>query len=296
MNPDVESRFVDLNGLRLHFREASPFGSERAEGRDHSPRASDCVLLLHGWPTSSFLWREVMPPIARHRRVIALDLPGFGQSDKPLDASYSFRFFSKVLTDFLDSQSVDRVALVVHDLGGPIGIYWACHHRERVRELALLNTLVYPQFSWAVTAFVLATRTPLLGSLLASPTGLRWTMKLGVHDRSRLAPGVIEQVQAPFRTKAARKVLLKAGHGLHPAGFKKIERLLPEFEIPVRAIYGARDRVLPDIAKTVARIAHDLPQTEVTKLPDCGHFLQEERGAEIGEMLAEFFKASHPNR
>ncbi|MEM7481918.1 MAG: alpha/beta fold hydrolase [Acidobacteriota bacterium] len=274
MTSEITSDFVEVSGLRLHFTQAG-------EGEP--------VLLLHGWPTSSYLWRNVMPPIAASHRVIALDLPGFGRSDKPLDASYSFRFFERVLTEFLDALEIDRLSLAVHDLGGPVGLFWATAHRERVQSLALLNTLVYPEASWAVKAFVLAVSLPGLRRMATSPWALKKTMQVGVRDRRRLAPEVIEQVQAPFRSPDARTALAKTGRGLSPKGFVSIARKLPEFDCPVRVVYGARDRVLPDVARTMERVKKDLPQTEVTALQDCGHFLQEERPEDVGALLAEFF-------
>lgn len=273
MAATIESRFVDVDGLRLHYLEGG-------EG--------DPVLLLHGWPTSAFLWRNVAPEIATRNRVLALDLPGFGKSDKPLDVSYSFRYFANVIDGFLDAVGVDRVSLVVHDLGGPVGLYWASQHPERLQRLALLNTLVYSNPSWAVILFGVATRLPLLSSLLASPSGLRFAMWLGINDSSCVTDEVIRGVQEPFETAEARAALLKAGTGLHPAGFKDIERVLPTLKIPVRAIYGENDWILPDVAETMKRVAYDLPQTQITALPDCGHFLQEEKPEEIGKLLSGF--------
>ena len=90
------------------------------------------VLLLHGWPTSSFLWRDVMPAIARANRVLALDLPGFGGSDKPAAASYDFAFFEDAIDGFLDSLGIGEVAIAGHDLGGPVTAHWALGRAERV--------------------------------------------------------------------------------------------------------------------------------------------------------------------
>src|SRR5919108_5448946 len=112
------------------------------------------VLLIHGWPTSSFLWRDVMPPIARRNRVLAVDLPGFGASDKPTGMTYDFEFFERALDDFLAALDIQELAIAVHDLGGPLGLHWALHRPDRVTRVALLNTLVYPEFSEAVLAFI----------------------------------------------------------------------------------------------------------------------------------------------
>lgn len=272
---DLKSSFVDAAGLRLHYVEAG-------EGKP--------VLLLHGWPTSSFLWRNVMPAMAEHRRVLALDLPGFGRSDKPLDASYSFRFFNRAIDGFLEALGVDELGLAVHDLGGPVGLHWASQQRPgRVERLALLNTLVYPRPSPAVIAFVIACWVPGLRALLTSRWGLETAMRIGVSDPARLAPDTLEGTCAPFVDSSARKALLRAGRGLSPKGTVELSSWLGTATMPVRIVYGAKDRILPDIERTVARVQRELPHAEVTRIADCGHFLQEDRPEEVAEALAAFF-------
>jgi pimeloyl-ACP methyl ester carboxylesterase len=275
MESGISSQCVNVDELRLHYLTCG---------------TGDPVVLLHGWPTSSFLWRNVMGPMAQHNQVIALDLPGFGKSDKPEAASYSFRFHERVFEGFLDTLGIGATSLVVHDLGGPVGLYWACHHRDRLQRLALLNTIVYPEMSYAVVAFVAACRIPGVRALLASPWGLRRAMRFGVSDPARLSEEAIRGVLEPFENWDARYALLKAGYGLNPKGFRDIARLLPSLDVPVRIIYGERDRILPDVAETMRRVVGDLPQAEVTALPGCGHFLQEERPDEIGRLLADFLQ------
>jgi pimeloyl-ACP methyl ester carboxylesterase len=267
-------RTAEVDGLTLAYRE---MGSG-------SP-----VLLLHGWPTSSFLWRDVMVPIARRNRVIALDLPGFGASDKPLGRQYSFEFFADSIDGLLASLEIERTAIGVHDLGGPVGLHWALNHRDRVTKVAVLNTLVYPEFSEAVLQFIRMCSTPDTRAWVTSPEGLEAAMRLGVADDSRLTDEVFAGVREPFSTPESRQALADAGIGLEQDGFAEIARLLPSLSVPVRIVYGERDRILPDIADTVTRMKRDLPQADVTALPDCGHFLQEEAAEEIGDLLAEFF-------
>jgi haloalkane dehalogenase len=268
------TRTAQVDGLTLAYREMG---------------AGSPVLLLHGWPTSSFLWRDVMVPIARQNRVIAVDLPGFGASDKPLGTPYSFEFFGSVLDGFLESLEISQTAVAVHDLGGPVGLHWALTRPGRVTKLAVLNTLVYPEFSEAVLQFIRMCSTPDTREWVTSPDGLEAAMRLGVADDSRLTEDVFAGVREPFVTPESRQALADAGIGLEQEGFVEIARLLPSLGIPVRIVYGERDRILPDIADTVARMERDLPQAVVTALPDCGHFLQEEAPEEIGDLLAEFF-------
>ena len=265
---------VKANGMTIAYRELG---------------SGPPVLLLHGWPTSSFLWRNVMVPMARGNRVVAPDLPGFGGSDKPLDVPYDFDLFESTLDEFLAALDIDEVGLTVHDLGGPVGVHWAVHRPQRVTKLALLNTLLYPTFSEAVMEFIRACTEPELREQLTSPAGLQFAMGLGLADEANLSEEVVAAVREPFADDASRRALANAGIGLPIEGFAEIERLLPSLQMPVRIIYGERDRILPDVAETMARVKQDLPQAEVTALPDCGHFLQEEAPDRIGEELAHFF-------
>ena len=113
-------------------------------------------------------------------------------------------------------------------------------------------------------------------------------MRFGLADGSKLSDDVIAGVTEPFRSEDDRLALARAGIGISPDAFVEIAKGLRKLKMPVRVIYGERDRILPDIAETVARLQRDLPQAEVTALPGCGHFLQEAPD-EIGELLAAFF-------
>jgi pimeloyl-ACP methyl ester carboxylesterase len=268
---------VQVDGLTIGYRELG-------EGPP--------VVLLHGWPTSSYLWRDVMPAIARSNRVIAPDLPGFGASDKPTGVRYDFDFFERAIDGLLAALGVEETALAVHDLGGPIGIHWTVRNPERVTKLALLNTLVYPQFSPSVLEFVTILSTPGKREQATSREGLAELAKDVMPDGYEQLDELIDSFAAPFDTPEAQRALADAGVGLDLDGFTEIEQKLPTLKMPVRIVYGEEDRALPDVAATMKRVAGDLPQAVVTPLPGRGHFIQEEVPQEVGELLAEFFAAT----
>jgi pimeloyl-ACP methyl ester carboxylesterase len=247
------------------------------------------ILLLHGWPTSSSLWRHVMPRLAEQNRVVALDLPGFGASDKPAGVRYDFALFEQAIDGVVERLGLDRLGIVGHDLGGPVAVHWALREPSRVTAIALLNTLLYPEISDAVVEFVATLSSPARRGELVSDEGLAGIMRLGVSDPAVVTEELLAIVRGPFPTDAHRIALANAGVGLSLPGLAEIAAGLPTLTMPVRAIYGEQDRILLDVADTMARLAGDVPHAEVTALPDVGHFLQEEDPERVADLLARFF-------
>ena len=129
---------VDVLGSRMAYH-------ERGEGAP--------VLFLHGNPTSSYLWRDVLPEVAGHGRLIAPDLIGMGDSAKlpnPDADTYRFTTHRKYLAAFIDAVigSAESIVFVVHDWGSALGFDWANHHRDRVRGIAYMEGIVRPIASW----------------------------------------------------------------------------------------------------------------------------------------------------
>jgi haloalkane dehalogenase len=177
---------------------------------------------------------------------------------------------------------------MVHDLGGPIGLFWAVRQSERLSSLILLNTLVYPKFSWGVILFTAAFRLPFTQDYLTSARGIKTALRIGVQNSERIQGELLETYQKPFRTKAERQALKKSATRLSIKGFKEIAKKLPSLKVPVRAIYGTNDWALPKVAQTMELVKKDLPQTEITALSNCGHFLQEDEPELVAGLVSEF--------
>ncbi|GIJ60085.1 alpha/beta fold hydrolase [Virgisporangium aurantiacum] len=246
------------------------------------------VLLIHGWPTSSYLWRDVIPWLAPANRVIAIDLPGFGGSTKPLDAPYDLPYHERVLDGFLDDLGVDRLALVGHDIGGPIAVSWALHRPERVLGLGILNTVLDGEVSDAAAELLRVLAAPGTRNRLVSPRGLATVMRLGVAGGTRLDEDTLAAVAAPFADDDAREALLRAANGLDPRALAEVTAGLTAITAPVRIIFGRHDPLLPDVDRAVARLTARIPHADATVLDRCGHFLQEEEPERIGRLLATF--------
>lgn len=254
------------------------------------------VLLIHGWPTSSFIWRNVMPPISGTCRAVAIDLPGFGGSDKPLDLTYDMALYASVLEEFCDRLELGpSLSLIVHDIGGPIGLSWAKSSSYRLDRLVVLNTLLYPDLSWMVRAFLLACRTPGVSRALSTPWSLRQTLRFGVRDQASVDQSTCEGICTPFPDRRSRRALMRTLNDFDTSGFSDLVNWLPTLNIPVQILYGAGDRILPKMGTTAARLLRDLPRAQLHTFEHCGHFLQEEVPDQIGALVSAFLSEPNPS-
>ena len=126
MHSSISSQYTQVENTKIHYLIAGKGAP---------------ILFLHGWPTSSYLWRNIMPELSTKYQVIAIDLPGYGKSEKRVNDSYSFRYYNRILSGFLENLGIDKITLGLHDAGGPIGLYWAVQDLQRVNRLLLFNTL-----------------------------------------------------------------------------------------------------------------------------------------------------------
>jgi len=250
---------------------------------------NEVILLIHGWPTSSFLYRHMMMPLAQSCNVIALDLPGFGLSDKDPNARYSFKYHAAIIDNLLNKLNIKRVHLVVHDLGGPIGLWWAKQHSKKVASYVLLDTIVYDDFSWAVKMFVSMTLIPGIRNWFSRKGGIKFSMKLGLNNKHRLNKSVLEAYQAPFKSKGDRQSLLRSAHKLHINGFKEVAKHMESIDKPLCMIYAENDVILPEVKDTFTRLKQAHPSAALHAIPACGHFLQEDCPEEVLKPLLSFY-------
>ena len=277
MLPDYpfDSHRLDFDGLRMHYVD---------EG------AGDPVLLLHGEPTWSFLWRRIVPRIAASgRRAIAPDLIGFGRSDKP-DAVdwYSYDRHVETVTGLVHELDLDRLTLVVHDWGGPIGLRVAVENEERVDRLVILDTGVAagqaPSETWL--RFRDAVRhvggALDVGRLVAAGTA------------RGLSPEVRAAYDAPFPTPASKAGALafpdlvptEPGHP-SAAAMNRVRDALRSWEKRAHVVWGAEDAVLPPQA--AKRLVDLIPGATGPELvANASHFLQEDAPDEVGAAILRF--------
>ena len=255
----------------------------------------DPLLLVHGIPTSSFLWRHMIEDLSAHGRVIAPDLPGFGFSDPPQNGDYSISNYARLLESFLEALSIEPATLVCHDYGGPIVITYALRNPDKYKKLIILDTFLHNDLPPLPLSMKIARIWPFgeifvgLGGESIAGSGL----KDGVSDNSLISEDVIKRYYLPEGTP---EKLNKTMLGTLRVDYKKdlvfIENNIGTIEKPTLIIWGDKDKFLPlSLGK---RILQDIRGSELVVIPNCGHFVQEEKPKMVTKIIIEFLGCKEP--
>lgn len=260
------------------------------------------VVLLHGCPFSSFVWRRVIPPLSDTFRCIAPDLLGLGDTETPPDADWSLPAQTAMVLGLLDALGIDRASVVGHDHGGAVAQMLAAHHPERVDRLVLCNAEAYDNWpSGDERPLVRLTQLPLIGRAVLAAYGTRpvhrLLLKLGhaVHDNSVLDDELIDgyiRANASDRHRRAKTARFLAGQ-LDPDNNRHTAEAvagLQRFDHPTLLLWGADD---PHFGPPWAeRLRTDIPGTvDLELLPDTGHLLMEEHPDLVADRIARFLAA-----
>lgn len=251
----------------------------------------ETVVLVHGITTYSFIWRNILPELARSYDVIAVDLLGCGHSDMPLDASYALKDHAEMLYGFVRALNLPRFHIVGHDLGGGVGQIFACRHSDLLLGLVLLNTVGYD--FWPVQP-ITAMRTPVVRQLLMAALDkgmLRRLVKRGVFDQSRVTEELMDYFYAPFEAQAGRKAFLHFARCLDNRDLVEIADELRKLEIPVLIMRSTEDLFLS--GEIAQKLHEEIPACKLVSLARAGHFCQEDVPERITTELLSFLGCDH---
>ncbi len=279
-----ESRFATVAGARVHYVEAG-------EG--------DPLLFLHGNPTSCYLWRNVMPHLARDARCVAMDLIGMGRSDKP-DLAYRFADHARYVDGVIEALGLTRLTLVLHDWGSALGFHYARRHAANVRGLAFMEALVRPatwdEWPRTVRPVFEAFRTPQVGwDLVVNQNAFVEQVLPGAIQRS-LSEVEMARYREPFSEPASRKPVWRWPNEIpidgEPADVTAIvdayATWLSECDIPKLLLYARPGAILRKELVGWCR-AHMRKLTAVDIGPGL-HFVQEDRPHAIGAALRTWYR------
>lgn len=272
-------------GLRLHYVD---------EGEKKSPT----VLLLHGEPSWSFLYRKMIPVLVAHNfRAVAPDLIGFGKSDKPVDtSSYTYQNHITWLATFINSLDLSNIILFCQDWGGLTGLRLVTEMEERFSMVMASNTtlptgnITMPEIFFKWRAFAQKSPDFDIGRVIDNGTV------------AKLSADVISAYNAPFPSEA-----YKAGARIFPmlvpvepedpesANNREAWKVLAQWKKPFLTVFGAQDYIMKGAEKAFQKFVPGARGQNHTYL-NAGHFIQEEKGEELAELLIEFYKNNSDGR
>ena len=279
----IRYRAVTIDGVRIFYREAGP-------------TTAPTLLLLHGFPTSSHMFRNLIPLLADRYHIVAPDYPGYGQSDAPPadQFDYSFDHLAQLIDRFTAVLQLDRYALYVQDYGAPIGFRLAAAHPERVTAIVVQNGNAYDEgldnAFWAPVKEYWADRSEANAAKLLPLFALeatRWQYSEGMRDPELVSPDawVLDQAYLDRPGNHAIQLALLYSYGSNPGRYPAWQAYFRTHQPPVLITWGQNDKIFP--AEGAHPYLRDLPQAELHLL-DTGHFALEEEGAQIAALMRDF--------
>lgn len=283
--PRVEHKFVEVDGVRVFYRQAGP---------DDAP----VLLLLHGFPSASHQFRRLIDALGGSYRLIAPDYPGFGQTEAPESFTYSFDRLADIVEGFLEHLELTRFFLYAFDFGAPVGFRIATRHPEWVAGLVVQNGNAYEEgLSDGARDFV-ALRPdqpeaePAIRDLLTLP-GTRGQYEHGVFAPELLAPDgwTLDQhfLDLPGRKEA--QVALAFDYHSNVALYPQWQEWLRTETPPTLIIWGRNDPFFPEPGAHA--YLYDVPDAEL-HIFDTGHFALEEKLPDIAPLIADFLDRHWP--
>jgi pimeloyl-ACP methyl ester carboxylesterase len=282
-NP-VHYNTIRVNELDIFYREAGP-------------KDAPVILLLHGFPTSSNMFRNLIPRLATSFHVVAPDYPGFGQSSMPshTDFEYSFENLAKVVEQLVEKLGLTRYSLYVMDYGAPVGYRLALRHPDRVQALIVQNGNAYDhgllEF-WDPIKKYWNDPTPENREairFLVDPKSTRWQYENGVADRTLLDPTtwILDQVGLDRPGNAEIQLDLFYSYRTNLPLYPDFQAFFRQYQPPTLIVWGKNDFIFPP--EGAAPYPRDLRNVE-THLLDTGHFALETHGEKIANRIKKILK------
>lgn len=283
--PRVHYRTTEVEGVSIFYREAGP-------------KDAPTLLLLHGFPTSSHMFRNLIPALADRYHVIAPDYPGFGYSDAPPadQFKYSFDHLARLLEQFTEQLQLTSYSLYVMDYGAPVGFRLAAAHPERVKSLIVQNGNAYEEgiansFWEPIKTYwqdkTEENRNALRGLLTLEAT--KWQYTDGVRDVSAISPDTWGHVQPLLDRPGKQEIQLDLfySYGSNPKLYPEWQAYFRKHQPPMLIVWGKNDQIFPPAG--AHPYLRDLPNAELHLL-DTGHFALEEEGENIARLMRAFLK------
>ncbi|MGW6292995.1 alpha/beta fold hydrolase [Streptomyces sp. NPDC055058] len=264
-----------VDGVRLAYRD---------------PGRGEPVIFIHGTPSHSYEWRDVVPRIeASGLRVITYDLLGYGRSERPADRDTSVAAQTVLLEHLLDTLGLEQVNIVAHDIGGAIGLRFAIAHPERVRRLMIMDAVSYDSWPSPTWQKIIDERLDEAAAMSQDDFDALLTRQLtmAVADPARMTGDVLRAYLEPHRSPLGRASFFE--HQVRHYDSRYTEEISDRFDrltMPVRIVWGEEDQWQP--LHYAKRLSGDIPGAELVVVPGAGHFLMEDAPDRLVREIRDF--------
>lgn len=253
---------------------------EKGEGDNH-------LVLLHGFRARTYTWEKLIDPLAdAGYHVWAIDFVGYGLSDKPSDAPYTFDFFLDQIDAFMESMEIPHAHITGHSMGGGLALNMAFTYPHRVKSLTLISALGYP-LKMPMHLSIARHIHPIWKPFLV-PSHIRRCLKNIVYDEKNITDEQVHAYSLPYQLPGGIAATLATLRQFDNQRLLEMEQNYPSLNFPVSIIWGEHDQLLPlDHYKKFTR---DFALGRFLLLNDCGHIPQEEKPEEVLAELLDFFQ------
>lgn len=282
---DPDSKFVEVNGLSVHYKEMGT--------------GQPVFILLHGFGASAFSWREVMGPFAELGRVIAYDRPAFGLTSRPMPGDwtgnnpYSPESQAAIVIGLMDALGVEKAILVGNSAGGTVSVYTALTNPERVGGLILVDAAIYTGGGSPAWARPLLGTPQMrhLGPLLARQIASSGDdfIRTAFHDPTLVTQDILDGYRKPLNANNWDRALWELTAASHPLG---LAERLTELNLPVLVLTGDDDRIVP--TEESLRLGAEIPGASLVVIPNAGHVPHEEKPDDFMQAVRDFLKGIKP--
>lgn len=279
-----ESHFVEVHGSQMHYVDVGQ---------------GDPVLFLHGNPTSSYLWRNIIPYLSDRARCIAPDLIGMGKSDKP-DIPYRFTDHYKYIRGFIEVLGLKNITLVIHDWGSGLGFHYAMQNQDNVKGIAFMEAIIRPMSMSAMPfpfgLFFQLFRTPSVGEFMNGRLNFFVTQILSRATVRSLSDAEKKYYAAPYPDYASRKPVWQWPREIpfdgkpadNHAIIESYWNQLQQSQLPKLLLYATPGGIIPEA--TVPELKEKLQNLTTEHIGAGIHYVQEDNPHGIGEAIQKWYE------
>jgi len=273
----LEARWATVDGHRLRYVRTGQ---------------GPAVVLVHGFGSSLYTWKGVIPALAARHEVVALDLPGFGESDQP--PGLSFEDFPRAVLGLMDALGIEKASLVGNSMGGATVAVLAAGRQERVSALVLVDSAGFnlgPSERPGMVSFAMSSAGGILARLPGKRLVVDASLRQVFHDPALVTPERLSEYLAAARRPGTFPAIRSLGVSL--AGREaEVARALPRIVAPTLVLWGGDDRWIPPAHAD--RFVAAIPGARKVVIPACGHVPQEEKPDEVARLVLPFLAEVRP--